>query len=193
VVDGISCTTAWCLWWRVSAGRASPTHTRWKKIGKRASQTRAKGYSIDNITTAMADQNLPAAAPTLLFIGVQDLLARCFFRGVHARQIDRIDRQRPSRESRPSTWRGGLLACGSRRALPAIAIAWVEERSSWASAACGLARPGPSAAWAQPAQPASQRPPNEQAGGAVVHAADPLAGPCAPRLFFFFAFFSFTF
>jgi hypothetical protein len=34
VVDGISSTTAWCLWWRVSAGRASPTRTRWKKKGK---------------------------------------------------------------------------------------------------------------------------------------------------------------
>jgi hypothetical protein len=33
VVDGISSTTAWCLWWRVSAGRTSPTHTRWKKKG----------------------------------------------------------------------------------------------------------------------------------------------------------------
>jgi hypothetical protein len=33
VVDGISSTTTWCLWWRVSAGRASPTRVRWKKIG----------------------------------------------------------------------------------------------------------------------------------------------------------------
>jgi hypothetical protein len=35
VVDGISSTTAWCLWWRVYAGRASPTRARWKKTGKR--------------------------------------------------------------------------------------------------------------------------------------------------------------
>jgi hypothetical protein len=35
VVDGISSTMAWCLWWRVYAGRALPTHARWKKIGKR--------------------------------------------------------------------------------------------------------------------------------------------------------------
>jgi hypothetical protein len=34
VVDGISSTMAWCLWWRVYAGRASPTRARWKKIGK---------------------------------------------------------------------------------------------------------------------------------------------------------------
>jgi hypothetical protein len=43
VVDGISSTTAWCLWWRVSTDRTSPTHARWKKIDKKAkksSQTR---------------------------------------------------------------------------------------------------------------------------------------------------------
>jgi hypothetical protein len=34
VVDGISNTTAWCLWWRVSAGRASPMRTWWKKKDK---------------------------------------------------------------------------------------------------------------------------------------------------------------
>jgi hypothetical protein len=34
VVDGISSMTTWCVWWRVSTGRASPTHTRWTKIGK---------------------------------------------------------------------------------------------------------------------------------------------------------------
>jgi hypothetical protein len=189
VVDGTSSTMAWCLWWRVYAGRALPTRMRWKKIGKKASQTRAKGYSIDIIAAATADQNPSTAAPTLLFIGVQDLLTQCFFRGVHVRRIDRIDRQRPSRESRPSTWRGGLLACGSCRALPGIVITWVEERSSWVSMACGLAWPGPSAAWAQPAQPASQRPPSEQAGRAMVHVAGPLAGPCAPRLFFSLPFF----
>jgi hypothetical protein len=44
VVDGISSTTVWCLWWRVSASRASPTCARWKKIGKRSSQTRARKY-----------------------------------------------------------------------------------------------------------------------------------------------------
>jgi hypothetical protein len=42
VVDGISSTTAWCLWWRVSASRASPTRVRWKKIGKETSQTRKR-------------------------------------------------------------------------------------------------------------------------------------------------------
>jgi hypothetical protein len=42
VVDEISSTTTWCLWWRVSTGRASPTRARWKKIGKITSQTRAK-------------------------------------------------------------------------------------------------------------------------------------------------------
>jgi hypothetical protein len=43
VVDGISSTTVWCLWWRVSTDRASPTRARWKKIDKKAkksSQTR---------------------------------------------------------------------------------------------------------------------------------------------------------
>jgi hypothetical protein len=35
VVDGISITTAWCLWWRVYVGRASPMRTRWKKIDKK--------------------------------------------------------------------------------------------------------------------------------------------------------------
>jgi hypothetical protein len=35
VVDAISSTTAWCLWWRVSAGRASSMRARWTKIDKR--------------------------------------------------------------------------------------------------------------------------------------------------------------
>jgi hypothetical protein len=35
VVDGINSTTALCLWWRVSADRASPTRARWKKNRQR--------------------------------------------------------------------------------------------------------------------------------------------------------------
>jgi hypothetical protein len=70
VVDGISSTMAWCLWWRVHAGRASPTRARWKKIGKRTSQNRTKGgYRRDS--TAAAENDFWSLATTVLslFIG----------------------------------------------------------------------------------------------------------------------------
>jgi hypothetical protein len=68
VVDGISSTTAWCLWWRVSAGRASPTRVRWKKKDKITSQTRARKRLDMRQRTALR-RIQSAHAERLLFIG----------------------------------------------------------------------------------------------------------------------------
>jgi hypothetical protein len=163
VVDGISHTTVWCLWWRVSAGRASPTRARWKRIGKRSSQTRArKDYRRDS--SAVAENNFRSLDPSGARPFIAGSRSDLTWRERHAVN-NRSDRSAWDRLASERLVRSGLAS--DQRGLPA------RERPGPAFLACGL----PSGT-IRPTQPRSE----------PCVAMAYLAGPGSmPLLFFSFA------
>jgi hypothetical protein len=180
--------TVWCLWWRVFAGRASPTRMRWKKTGKITSQTRAKEELQETIDAAGSRSKIAV---------IHELLLGPFYRhGVAC--STRHDRSH--RSNLVSDWPLRFLPREGKldRAPPPIDQI---DRGAQPSGRCLLAAeqgapnrpparclPGPGAVTALgSAGPACSR--SELPRRAMAHAAGPLAGPCSPRLLFFLLFF----
>jgi hypothetical protein len=198
VVDGISSTTAWCSWWRVSAGKASPTRARWKKIGKKTSQTRAKR---SNPKTHTGSRRLikiirPRPAANSFYRQVsKNPNPWCTSSGRHLfHVIDLIDQKWP--RLRPGVCRSEQAPANQRPGLAPVPIDQI-DRGSWASGRppgqqalgssarlCGLGARGPTGhSWrARPIRPGPTQVSRPQRGG---WAAGPAGRPMPPGPPFF--------